>query len=158
MTSRSQTTTAPGRRFRPARLLGLCLAASVGLSAVGASTVSWIRLKPARTRVGLASVHLLASDLAVSGTDLTGTYRIRVPLAPWEDDRGVLRLKLGAPLTSLSASGGHATGTASSEFNGKTHAVDCQLEPDGDVRIVVVTDRRRLSFDTRYEGLTSASN
>lgn len=126
---------------------------TLALPGAALSSIRGIRLLPAKTRVGFVSVHLEASDLTLEGTDLIGRYKIRVPLAPWEDDRGLIRLALEDAPGAIRGDGGTIKGSVTSDLNGKTHALECTLQPDGDVAILVHTDRRELEFLTRYEGL-----
>ncbi len=146
-------TRSDSRRPRPASwLAGLAcvvLAASAGLAL---SPGAPLRLLPAKTWVGIARVVLEVDDLELSGAELVGRYRIRVPFAPHQDDAGLIRIRSREPWGEIMAEGGRMTGSVKSDYNGKTHAVECELEPDGDVRIVVTTDRRVLSFDTRFDG------
>lgn len=107
-------------------------------------------MEPARTRVGLATVNLLVSDLRLNEDALVGRYEIRVPLAPWMNDRGEIRLEAPAPLENVISGGGTASGTGHSVLDGRTHSITCAFEPDGTVQILVDTDRRDLAFKTQY--------
>jgi len=144
--------TAPTRR--PWRAwCGLLLAALLAFpTGLAADQHAGVRVRPARTWVGIARVLLDVTDLSLTESALTGHYELRVPLAPYEDDRGAIRLDLVRPLPDVLASGGQLTGIVRSDF-GKTHDVECTLEPDGSARIVVTTDKRVLSFKTRFDGL-----
>lgn len=118
------------------------------LSSVGSEFDVWV--DPSKTWVGIARVHLEVTDLRSSGSELTGRYRIRVPLAPSRNDSGTLELKLAQPLDHLQEAGGKAAGNAHSEVNGKTRSVDCRIRPGGLISIHVTTDDRTLKFKTKY--------
>jgi hypothetical protein len=144
--------TAPSRRPRRA-WLGLLVAAVLACpTGLFADQHSPIRVERAKTWVGIARVLLDVTDLSLTESALTGYYEIRVPLAPYEDDHGAIRLDLVRPLPDVLARGGQLTGIVRSDF-GKTHDVECTLEPDGRARIVVTTDKRVLSFKTRFLGI-----
>jgi hypothetical protein len=106
------------------------------------------RFVPAHTRVGLARVTLLVSDVAYRGGRLTGSYEVRIPLAPWRNDRGEMRLDIREPLERLLASGKAVTGLSHSVENGRVHPVTCSFEADGTVHITIETDERTLAFTT----------
>jgi hypothetical protein len=145
---------APRHCVRGLAVLALAAFALAG-SGLAWSSIGGIRLSRAKTRVGLASVFLETSDLEVSGAELTGVYSIHVPLAPWKDDRGRIRLDMAAQV--LAGRSGMLRGSATSERDGRVHSVECTLEPDGDVGIVVTNDERTLVFAARYEGLPASS-
>lgn len=119
------------------------------------SSISGIRLSRAKTKVGLANVYLETSDLALAGSELTGAYSIRVPLAPWKDDHGRIRLTTAPDV--LSGAGGKLSGSATSEEDGRIHSVECTLDTEGNVGIVISGHTHTLTFAARYEGLTVAA-
>jgi hypothetical protein len=104
---------------------------------------------PAHTRIGLARVTLLVSDLTYSGSNLTGNYEVRIPLAPWMNDRGKMLLDLGEPLDRMLSSGKSVTGRSRSVENGRVHPVNCSFEADGTIQITIETEKRTLAFTTR---------
>ena len=116
---------------------------------------SGLRIEPARTRVGLASVHLEVSDLALHGNQLIGRYTIRVPLFPSKNDEGSIQLRAprgaaGGPLDTL-------VGQAQSDDGSATREVICEVREGDVLRIAIATDDRVLTFWTRYTKLTLAS-
>lgn len=115
-----------------------------------------VRVDPSKTWVGLARVHLEVTDLRSAGSELTGRYRIRVPLAPSKNDSGTIVLKLAQPLDHLQEAGGEAAGNAHSEINGKTRSVDCRIRPGGLISIRITTDDRTLRFKTKYRPLRAS--
>lgn len=106
---------------------------------------------PAHTHVGLARVTLLVSDLVYRGGNLIGSYEVRIPLAPWRNDRGEMSLRLREPLDRMLASGRTATGIGHSAEDGRVHPVTCSFEADGTIQISVETPERTLAFTTRLE-------
>lgn len=106
---------------------------------------------PAHTRVGLARVTLLVSDLAYRGGSLIGSYEVRIPLAPWRNDRGDMRLDIREPLERVMAGGKSVSGSSHSLENGRVHPVTCSFEADGTVHITVETNERTLAFTTRLD-------
>jgi hypothetical protein len=101
----------------------------------------------------VAKVKLLVTDLAYeSEGDLVGTYQVKIPLAPWRDDRGDVRFELDEPLERTLANGGVVTGNVRSEENGRVHPVTCRIETDGSMHLTVETHERTLRFDTRVDG------
>ena len=134
---------------RNAALAGILLLGA--LLPLAAEQPAGFRFVPAHTRVGLARVTLLVSDLAYDGGGLTGSYEVRIPLAPWRNDRGEMRLDLGEPLDRLVASGRSVSGNSLSTEDGRVHPVTCSFETDGTVQITIETEQRTLSFKTRLE-------
>ena len=109
-------------------------------------------MEPAKTRVGLARVNLQVSDLHLTGADtIVGTYEIKIPLAPWRNDRGEISLQVLGSLELLATGGGTMSGSGHSELDGRTHPIVCEFETDGFVQIHVATPDRDLEFRTRYE-------
>jgi hypothetical protein len=116
-----------------------------------------VRLLPSQTHVGLAKVKLLVSDLAFEDDGMVGTYEIRIPLAPWRNDRGEVRFALNEPLEQVLASGGTVNGSGLSLENGRVHPITCRFTADGTVEITVRTHERTLAFKTRVEPKTAGS-
>ena len=135
------------------RALGyVCLTAAIMLASIGfapANDLARITMLPSQTKVGMAKVTLLVSDLAFEGDVLVGTYQIKIPLAPWRNDVGELRLFPDVPFLDTLASGGVVNGNVLSHENGRTHPVTCRIEADGTVNITVQTHERTLAFKTR---------
>jgi hypothetical protein len=132
-------------------LLGaLALALALALP-VCADDPALIELAPSHTRVGLAKVKLVVSDLTYRDDSVTGSYRIKIPLAPWRNDRGELHLELDEPLERIMTGGGTISGKGHSLENGRVHRVSCRFGTDGTVHITVQTHERRLDFKTRVK-------
>ncbi len=108
-------------------------------------------MEPTRTRVGIAKVKLDVSQLDIVDDRITGDYRIEVPLAPMLNDRGTIDLALEERAERLLTDGGTVTGTGTSAEDGRIHPVVCTFFDDGEVTITIQTDRRKLSFHTRFE-------
>ena len=137
-------------RSLPAWLLTftLCL---LSLPAGGAMTLEAVVMEPAKTRVGLARVNLHVLDLHLAdGETIVGTYEIKIPLAPWMNDRGAIRLRTPGPIGGFMTAGATISGSGHSELDGRTHPIVCQFGSDGTVDIHVATDERDLYFQTRY--------
>jgi len=118
---------------------------------VAADSPVTLQFVPAHTRVGLARVTLLVSDLVQRGGSLVGSYEIRIPLAPWRNDRGEMSLRMREPLDRLLASGRTVSGIGHSAENGRVHPVTCSFEADGSIHITIETEERTLAFTTRLE-------
>jgi len=111
-----------------------------------------VELAPARTRVGIARVNLAVSDLRLESSDtIVGIYEIKIPMAPWKNDRGEISLHAPEPLEQLAADGGTLSGSGLSENDGRTHEIVCEFQADGFVEIHVISPDRELEFRTRYE-------
>jgi len=111
-----------------------------------------VRLRPTHTQVGLAKVILRVSDLTYeeAGT-LVGSYEIRIPLAPWRNDRGEVRLAVDGPLDRIMARGGTVTGSGLSHEDGRTLPIECRFLSGGKVEITVDSGERILAFRSRVE-------
>ncbi|NIM02178.1 MAG: hypothetical protein GTN89_15640 [Acidobacteria bacterium] len=139
------------RRLR-ATLSGLCVilaAASVPADEAGPATERLLTIEPSATWAGVARVHLEIEDVRQIGDVLEGTYRIRVPLSPGRNDTGRLVLHTSASLDKLGTTLATVSGDAVSS-TGEVHEVDARMQPDGVVRIRVVTPWRTLRFKSRY--------
>jgi len=126
-------------------LLALAGPVSAGFLSPGLS------IQPARTRIGIAKVILQIDRLTVSNHSLDGDYFIRIPMAPFMDDRGSIHITLDQPLESAVTSGKTLTGSASSREDGRTHPVACTFLKNRKISIVVTTPSRVLSFQAPYE-------
>jgi len=137
-------------------LWSLILCVWVGVSLVAATTlppnvrIAGIQLTPCATKVGLAKVYLEVSQLRLTGNELTGSYAIRVPLLPYKNETGTIRLETPASLEQLETIGGRLTGSARSDDD-ETRVVNCEVDPHGTIRIDIATGQRTLSFNTEYE-------
>lgn len=109
-----------------------------------------VRIDPTSTRVMVASVHLELGDLEADGEELTGAFQIRVPMFPWKDDHGQVRMRLGAPLRDVVRRGGVLEGEATSDSSGHVRQIHCEVRSDGSLRISVTMPDRVLEFDSRY--------
>jgi hypothetical protein len=136
-----------------ALLLAACLpAGSLAAEETPAGAATGVRLDPSKTWVGPARVHLEVGDLQLSGHELQGEYKIRVPLRPSENDVGTIRLATLSTLEQMQADGGTLIGDARSAY-GKVHLLLCDVQPDGSVLIDVISDVRTLTFKTRLHPL-----
>jgi len=126
----------------------------VALASVPAAT-GWsgsMSMEPAKTRVGMAKIKLHVRDLHRTAEDtMQGTYELRIPLAPWMNDRGEIQLRASGSLDRQMIDGGELSGSGHSELDGRTHPIVCRFGPGGTVEITVATPERELAFHTRYE-------
>jgi len=132
------------------RIAGAVLALAafcVSATPLGAAPQA-LRLAPSKTWVGIARVYLEVDDLELSGRELRGRYRIRVPLRPSENDEGVINLGKLDSVDGIRSAGGTLVGAARSLY-GKVHTLSCRVLPGGEVEIDVVSEDRKLSFETR---------
>ena len=106
-------------------------------------------IEPSSTRAGIARVHLEIEDLRQTGELLEGTYSIRVPLLPGKNDTGHIVLHAPGSLDDRGGAAAAMTGRAVSS-TGQVHEVVARIQPDGVVRIQVVTPKRTLRFTSRY--------
>jgi len=136
------------------RILSAALALTAAVTAGPPPAV--VRVAPTWTRVGIASVQLELSDLELRGDALVGRFQIHVPLLPSRDDQGTITLRMDAPLEQSLRPGAKVLGSASSETTGP-HAVACDVDADGGVRIAVTTSDRVLSFVSHYQVLRRTS-
>jgi hypothetical protein len=138
--------------------LTLCLSLLITATPIPASGGTAVLLEPAKTRVGLARVKLRVAELRLTDVEtLSGTYEIKVPLAPWRNDRGEITLHAPESLERLTVEGGQMRGKGYSELDGRTHEIVCEFGREGAVRILVSTPDGELDFRTRFE-LVEESN
>jgi hypothetical protein len=133
----------------------VCLTAAILIGALGLPAVAnpaRLTMQPSHTKVGVAKVKLLVTDLVLQDDSLVGSYRITIPMAPWRNDEGELHLFPDEPLEQTLAGGGVVNGHVLSHENGRTHPVTCRFEADGTVDITVTTHERTLAFKTRVGG------
>ncbi|HXV77360.1 MAG TPA: hypothetical protein VD788_13660 [Candidatus Polarisedimenticolaceae bacterium] len=109
-----------------------------------------LSIEPSKTRVGLARVYLSIGELRWHDGMLEGRYTIRVPMSPSSNDSGTIRLHAPGSLEQIRRRGATLAGHAESAENGERSSVLCDVQRDGRLRIEITTDKRRLSFDTRY--------
>ena len=95
--------------------------------------------------------RLLVGDLEIGEDWIVGSYEIRVPLAPWRNDSGELRLEVAVPLEHLAQGGITLTGSGLSTDDGRISPISCKFGSNGALRIQVETRKHNLSFDTRYQ-------
>jgi hypothetical protein len=136
------------------RISGLCVAlfAVIALIAAGPAGAlsSGLQVKQAKTRIGIAKVILQIDGLNLTGSDLVGDYRIRIPLAPFMDDRGSIRIEVDGSLQEAVLPGSILLGSASSEEDGRVHHVACTFLKGARVNIVVTTPSRVLDFEAPF--------
>jgi hypothetical protein len=125
------------------------LATLLGLASWGVALAGPIELASATTRVGPVKVALQVDDLTLDSGALVGRYRLKIPMFPPMNDRGVLRLPLSVSIERLVATGGRILGSGYSVEDGRTHAITCDVEPGGAVTITVDTGDRILSFQSQ---------
>lgn len=134
-------------------ILVLVLSSSV-LNAGGATlpTGRLLAIEPSTAWAGLARVHLKIEDLRQTGEMLEGTYQIRVPLSPRQDDTGRVLLRVSGSIEDLIDRAATVTGSAHSS-TGQVNDVVVRMQPNGVVRIQVMTPKRTLKFKSRYASL-----
>lgn len=138
------------RRARSLRLTALMLALLFVVVPSGATTPTGklLQLEPAQTWVGIARVHLEIEELRQTGDMLEGTYQIRVPLSPKQNDTGRVQIHTASSFDELGKKKRTVTGSAHSS-TGEVHAVVVRVQPNGVVRIQVITPKRTLQFKSR---------
>ena len=139
------------RTFRFASLgFALILSASVLSAARGTlPSATLLEIEPSKTWVGIARVHLEIDELRQTGEILEGTYQIRVPLSPRQNDTGRVLLRAPGSIDALGDNTATVTGSALSS-TGQVHKVVVLMQPNGVVRIRVITPERTLRFKSRY--------
>jgi len=131
--------------------LSLSLASSFSTASLDAAE-SAFRVDPSKTRIGFARVHLDVSDLTLKGTELQGRYRIRVPMFPFKNDTGTIRLRTDGPIDLEREITGKLMGTANSD-SGIARDILCTLGPDNSIDIGITLNTRVLTFKTKYQRL-----
>jgi len=111
-----------------------------------------LAIEPASTWAGFARVHLTIENLRQTGEMLEGTYQIRVPLSPEQDDTGRVILRSSISIEELAGRAATVSGTALSS-SGQVNDVVVRMKPNGVIRIQVVTPKRTLRFKSRYAPL-----
>jgi hypothetical protein len=109
-----------------------------------------VHIEPSSTRIGLAKVDLELTDMWLSGHAIEGRYAIRIPLLPFKNDSGTIRLEAPESFDSLRTTGGTLRGKARSVEDDRVHDVLCRIERDGTVQITVTTEHRTLRFNSRF--------
>ena len=138
------------RRLRVATL-GFVLILSAGALQVAGATLpsgELLAIEPSSTWAGVARVHLEIENLQQTGQALEGDYQIRVPLSPRKNDSGRVVLHTSASIDELGSGNATVTGSAVSS-TGQVHEVEARMQPDGVIRIQVVTPKRTLRFTSR---------
>ena len=141
-------------RQRPTTL-ALILILSASLLSAGSAPLTGgglLAIEPSTTWAGFARVHLEIQDLRQTGGVLEGTYQIRVPLSPRQDDTGRVVLRVSESIEELAGRAATVTGSAHSA-TGQVNDVVVQMKPNGVVRIQVTTPKRTLKFKSRYASL-----
>jgi len=132
-------------------ILLVCLLCVTAAPFAPASGTTVVEMAPAKTRVGIARVNLSVRDLRLDSSDtMVGIYEIKIPMAPWRNDRGEVSLHAPVSLERLSVEGGTLNGSGLSVLDGQTHEFVCEFETDGFVKIRVTREDRDLEFRTRY--------
>jgi len=111
-----------------------------------------VRVDPSKTRIGLAQVHLDVTELTLQGGELAGRYRIRVPLFPFKNDTGTIRLRSDGPFDPSRDVEGTLAGSAHSD-SGIERDVLCTLSPDRSIDIAITMNDRIVTFRTKYRRL-----
>ena len=132
----------------PNMVLALILCLATASSAVGAT--EGIKVERSKTRVGIARVVLNIDHLTLTAEGLKGDYAIRIPLAPFMDDFGTIQIPVTDRLQDAIVPGNTIHGTASSREDGRIHEVACTFTDSKNLRIVVTTPDRTLSFEAPY--------
>jgi hypothetical protein len=139
------------RPFRFAAL-GFALILTVSVLNAGPAALrqeTLLEIAPTKTWVGFARVHLEIEDLRQTGEILEGTYQIRVPLLPQQNDTGRLLLRAPDSIDELVNSKATVTGRAVSS-SGQVNDVLVLMRPNGVIQIRVITPQRTLRFKSRY--------
>lgn len=129
------------------RILALTLCLMIA-SSVGATTRGMV-VEPAHTRIGIARVVLSIDPLILTNEGLVGNYTIRIPLAPFMNDSGKIKIPM-TDLNDILIPGSTIHGTASSREDGRVHEVTCTFKSSKKLRIIVTTPDRVLFFETPY--------
>ncbi len=103
-----------------------------------------------KTRVGLAKVVLEVSNLRVMADRIEGAYRIKVPLFPFKNDHGRLRLDLPGSLDDVIRQQTPITGSGLSFEDGPMSRILAKIQPGGRLELQIETDDRKLVFQTDY--------
>ncbi len=137
------------------RKTGLCMALFAVIALIAAAGPAGalsrgLQVKPAKTRIGIAKVILQIDELSLTDDGLVGEYEIRIPLAPFMDDRGSIRLEVDGSLQEAVLPGSLLLGSASSMEDGRVHHVACTFLKGDRVNIVVTTPSRVLDFEAPF--------
>ena len=130
------------------RILALCLCLAIATTASAATF--GIKVERSKTRIGIAKVVLNIDHLTLTEQGLKGRYAIRIPLAPFMDDFGTIRIPVTNQLRDAVSPGNTLHGTASSSEDGRTHKVACTFTDSKNLRIVITTPDRVLAFEAPY--------
>lgn len=137
------------RRLLPtlAGLVLLCAAVSPIAADAPARDLS---VDAAKTRVGVAKVILEVRDLRVLSGRIEGLYAIKIPMFPFKNDSGRLRIDLPGPIEDAIRGGVVLNGEGDSVEDGRRHPIRATLSQDGRLRILVDNGERTLDFSTVY--------
>lgn len=109
------------------------------------------------TRVMACKVNLKVSEFVLKDKKAVGLYQIKVPAAPWKNEKGRLVFTFEGPLETLVKEGGILEGVCiRNEKEGACHTVVCYIEPSkessesGAIQLKVRTSKRLMIFDTTY--------
>ena len=122
-----------------------------GAATPGASEIA-VHIDPSSTRVGMARVRLDVTETTLRGTELHGRYRIRVPLFPFKNDAGTIRLHSESLIDPGNDTHGTLVGTAHSD-SGAAREVICTLGSDNSIDIKITMDTSIVTFKTKYRRL-----
>lgn len=111
------------------------------------------RIEDSKTRVGIASVNLVVSELKPIDGQLIGYYSIEVPLMRSKNDSGRIVLPIDMPVEELGKKGGVLTGTAYSKRDAsKRNKIVCEIRPHENkaILLAITTSERTLHFESKY--------
>ena len=145
----TRSTTDLPRRFATLAFVLVLSASLLNAASATLPSANLLVIEPSSTWAGFARVHLKIENLRQTGEILEGTYQIRVPLSPKQDDTGRVLLHASGSIEELADQAATVTGSALSS-TGQVHEVIVRMQPNGVVRIQVVTPKRTLRFKSRY--------
>lgn len=123
-----------------------------------------IKVDDTFTNLTFCKVELAVSNFVLNADQATGNYEIKVPAAPWKNQRGVIYFDIHIPVDDLTKYGGIIEGVCIPDSDDKkSHAVICHIEPQqcdpvaGGVSLKVKTDKRELTFDSNYVLISQAN-
>ena len=129
--------------------IAVCLAPFGATGADSAEGTLNFRIDPSKTWVGVARVHLEVTDLEWTGGELIGRYSVRVPMVPSRNETGTIALKMH----ELERTPGDTFAGTALSHRGKVHDVDCTIHADNGLEIRITTEKRVMTFETRYHSV-----
>jgi|GEM_PF-6144454 len=159
--------------FRRKHSVWMCLITGLTLLCAGLTAAEQVsandRFEIAIKEVSAKSsgwrVNLAVSDFALSTRGATGTYEIRVPAAPWKNEKGRIYFEINMSTDELLQQGGVIEGFCIRDSEERvSHKVICYVEPqqwnsqEGVVSLTVKTKKRELTFDSEYTVIGSKVN